>query len=480
MQQGKRHSSDHRQPTPLPRWIYAVSAMAVVLLGVSGWLIFGGSGDEPGGAVARGPTITIGAMYPQDTNSEESDDVLRGERFAVEYINSRADLKLPSPALPGGAGLLGARLKLVPRDSGDRCHAEATFDRLVDHDNAVAVLGAYESTITLRAILAADRRRVPLLSESASAPSLTDPPSTPGKPLRGCAKPRTDPRPSDWFFRVGPSDRETAGRFLSLFAASRTPTYEKPKVAILHESNDIFGNSTARVTETLAKKRGMTARQFKYHAVIGSHARSPCARLQTLVGEIADYRPDVVFAASYSLDAIAVVQTMKQQRYTPPALLTFGAGFLIKSFVAGVAKRSPLCLRLPTADAAGIVSRSSWSRRIALDNPAARPIVEAYEKRFGPMNSRSAAGFTTMLTVAQAIRDAGSSQPDRIRDALQRLDLPSAATIMPWRGVRFDASGQNTRAEFMVQQVIDGRYVDVYPHDLAARPVIWPLALARK
>jgi hypothetical protein len=54
--------------------------------------------------------------------------------------------------------------------------------------------------------------------------------------------------------------------------------------------------------------------------------------------------------------------------------------------------------------------------------------VKAYEKRFGPMNSRSAASFTAMMTVAP----------------------------------------------------VGGRYVDVYPDDLAARPVIWPLALARK
>jgi hypothetical protein len=132
--------------------------------------------------------------------------------------------------------------------------------------------------------------------------------------------------------------------------------------------------------------------------------------------------------------------------------------------------------RLPTANPAGIVSRAWWSRRIALGNRDARPIVKAYEKRFGRMNSRSAAGFTAMMTVAQAIRDAGTEQPDRIRDALQRLDLPAAATIMPWDGVKVDANGQNIKAGVVLQQIIGGSYVDVYPDDLAARPVIWPLA----
>lgn len=97
------------------------------------------------------------------------------------------------------------------------------------------------------------------------------------------------------------------------------------------------------------------------------------------------------------------------------------------------------------------------------------------------MNSRSAAGFTAMLTVAHAISEVGtSSQPDRIRDALQQLDLPAAATIMPWDGVKFDANGENTKARVVLRQIINDSYVDVYPDKLSARSVIWPLALARK
>lgn len=479
MQQGKRHSAD-QQPRPVSPWIYAVATSVFVLLAVGGWLIFS-PGDKRDVTVGQrgAETITVGAMYPREFNKEESDDILRGEKFAVEYINVRDDLALPPPALPGGAGLLDATLKLVPKALGNRCDAAGAFDRLVDDNNAVAVLGAYESTITLQAIVAADSRGVPLVSESASAPSLTERPRKPGNQLKGCdSKLSADPRPSDWFFRIGPSDRETAKQFLSLFAAKHTRTDQKPRVAILHESNDIFGNTTASVTKTLAEEKGMTVRQFKYHTVLGPNGKPPCNKLQKLVGEIATYKPDVLFAASYPPDAIVAFQTMKDRNYTPPALLTFGAGFLSESFVSGAGKPSPLCIpQLPVADAAGIVSRASWSRKIALGNGATRPIVKAYEKRFDkPMNSRSAAGFTAMLTVAQAIRDAGTPpDPNKIRDALQRLDLPAAATIMPWDGVDFDTTGENTKARVVLQQIIDGGYVDV-----DADEVKWPLARARK
>jgi branched-chain amino acid transport system substrate-binding protein len=210
--------------------------------------------------------------------------------------------------------------------------------------------------------------------------------------------------------------------------------------------------------------------------VLGPNGKTPCDRLQELVGEIASYDPDVVFAASYPQDAIAVVQTMKDRKYTPPALLAFGAGFLNESFISGVKKpNSTQCPGLPVANPDGIVARASWSRSIALGNRGARPIVKAYEKRFGKlMNSRSAAGFTAMLTVVQAIRDAGMPSPPAIRDALQRLNLPAAGTIMPWDGVDFDANGQNAKARVVLQQIIGGSWVDVDPDN-----VIWPLAQAR-
>jgi branched-chain amino acid transport system substrate-binding protein len=493
MQQGTRQPKGPKPPQPPNppppdrRRIIAAGALALLLLTAVGWFVFIRPEDEHADAAGRrlAGTITVGAMYPlEGTNKEESEDIIKGERFAAYYINSRDDLKLPPPALPGGTGLRGARLKLVARDSGERCHAAETFNRLVHADNAVAVLGAYESTITLRGILAANNAKVPLVSEMASAAFLTERPQEPGEQLGGCPETQPDPRPSDWFFRVGPNDRQAAQEFLSLFAANSTRTNRKPRAMILHESSDIYGNSAARVTEVLAREAGMTTQKLPYHTVLGGQGKSLCRRLATLVHKIATATPapDVLFAASYPPDAIAAVQTMKQEGdYTPPALLTFGGGFLSKSFIAGAAKRSARCSKLPTTDPSGIVSRALWSRRIALSRRVTRPIVEAFESRFGEqMNARSAAGFTAMLTVAQAISDAGSRKPSRIRDALRNLDLPGKSTIMPWRGIKFDTNGQNTKARFVLQQIIDGDYVDVYPDDLAARFAIWPLRLARK
>jgi branched-chain amino acid transport system substrate-binding protein len=79
----------------------------------------------------------------------------------------------------------------------------------------------------------------------------------------------------------------------------------------------------------------------------------------------------------------------------------------------------------------------------------------------------AAGSFTAVLTLAAAIDAAGSVEPERVRAALLGLDLPSRSTIMPWSGVRFDASHQNARAAGTVEQLVQGGFRVVFPPELA-------------
>ncbi len=447
------------------------------------------AGTAADGLSATTP-VTVGAMYPNDTNSDVSKETVAGEILATEYVNDPARLGLKPPLRGGSHGLprlAGAPpLQLVHVDSGDRCQAEKrTLDALVDRHHAVAILGAYESTITLRAMVAAQRRGVPLVNESSSAASLTQP--APAPRLRPCdykgpedhrPGPR-DPRTSKWFFRAAPSDAQAAERFMSFIEAMRPRTPDPPRIAILHESNDIFGNAASRATKVLAEQRGWPVAEGKYRTVRGAK-EVPCAMLRPVLPRVAAikaFRPDVVFLASYEPDAIMIVQAMAKLGVQPEALLAFGAGFLSQAFLDRV--RKPHC-GLPGADPSGIVVRASWSAANAAEHPVSKAVAAAFDRRFGhPMDSRSATGYTAMMTLAMAINDSRSRDREKIRAALQRLDVPGASTIMPWGGVDFDASGQNAKAAVVLQQIVGGRYLDVYPPSVTSRHAIWPLSGAR-
>ena len=99
--------------------------------------------------------------------------------------------------------------------------------------------------------------------------------------------------------------------------------------------------------------------------------------------------------------------------------------------------------------------------------------MEQYEQRFNqPMGETAAGSFTAVLVLAKAIDNAGSADPQRVRAALLNLDIPGRETIMPWSGVRFDASRQNVAANGVVEQRVGQAFQVVFPNELQqARPV---------
>ena len=79
------------------------------------------------------------------------------------------------------------------------------------------------------------------------------------------------------------------------------------------------------------------------------------------------------------------------------------------------------------------------------------------------------------MVMADAINRAGSTDPDAIRKALSETNIPGNKLIMPWKGVKFDAKGQNTLGQGILVQIIGGKYVTVWPFDLAAHDIVWPM-----
>jgi branched-chain amino acid transport system substrate-binding protein len=90
-------------------------------------------------------------------------------------------------------------------------------------------------------------------------------------------------------------------------------------------------------------------------------------------------------------------------------------------------------------------------------------------------NGNSARAFTAVFALADAINRAGSTKPEAIQKALQETKIPGSQLIMPWGGIEYDATGQNKLGAGIIVQVQDGKYVTVWPFDLASKDVAWPL-----
>jgi branched-chain amino acid transport system substrate-binding protein len=89
------------------------------------------------------------------------------------------------------------------------------------------------------------------------------------------------------------------------------------------------------------------------------------------------------------------------------------------------------------------------------------------------LNDNTGREITAVIVLADAINRAGSTDPEKLRLALVATDIPGDQTIMPWKGIRFDATGQNVAATPVIQQVRGGAYHTIYPFDVAAEEAVW-------
>ena len=462
----------------VPRWASLGALLALVAIVVT--VLIGSAGSAP-----RPAPIRIGALYSLTGGSGDAGhQALAGVRFALHYINHGGypDLGLALKPGKGLPGLNGARLKLAYQDTrGDRCRAHAAFGALVKH-GAVGVIGTYESSVTLQAIVAANARRVLLVNDSSTATSLTDADGHGGSERTTCHMDEPDPTPSAWFFRIGPTDADFSELFAQFLLAEQHRGVQIKRVAILHESNNIFGNHGASDIADVADRLDIKADLYPYDArlVSNSNPTAGCPRkalvhkLRTQIEAIEATQPDAIFALSYLTDAVVTVQTMARLRYKPHALLAFGAGYNDPAFLDQVQKPSRAC-GLPAGDPTGIITRAAGGSQVGL--PAAEQAGKLFKAHYHrDMDDTVARAFTATMTLAQAISNAGSTNPDKIRIALRELQVPREQTILPGDGIRFDPSGQNLSAGTVLLQVVSGAYVSVYPAKYRTVKPSWPMS----
>jgi branched-chain amino acid transport system substrate-binding protein len=417
-------------------WSRAVCLALVVLAAAC-------TGSEPASQTASVDEVRIGVLAPlSGSDKAVGTDSLRGAQLAATLLNGEAGEVSLAGIGPDGLARLGSpRVTVIQGDTrGDPARGASEAARLVTAERVVGLVGAYHANVTNAAAQRSDRLRVPFVNGDASAEFLTE-------------------AGLDWFFRTGPTDRTLVESFFSALGVVGGQSVQS--VGILNAA-DQQGTVAGELIEDLGEQGGFQASRVPFPP--GQQD------LTAAVTQLRGARPDAVFlVTSTSEQARRALGAFDRAGYTPPGLLVFGAGFFETPALqaAGEASR-------------GLLASAGWSREVAARNPTAKPVIELYEQTYGsPMSEVAAGTFTAVLTLAKAMDDAGSVQPDRVRAALLNLDIPGRDTIMPWNGVRFDATHQNTGATGVVEQIDNDALRVVFPDELAQEPAKWPLAAAR-
>jgi branched-chain amino acid transport system substrate-binding protein len=386
--------------------------------------------------------IVIGSILPLTGPSAQTGAGLRAaQQLAADLVNGHVSYPLPAVGQNGIPGLGHAHIKLVFGDSqGKPDQARAAAEELITQDHAVALIGAYISSTTATASQVAERYGIPFLNPDSSAPSLTQ-------------------RGLKWFFRTTPNDAMFAQNFYDFLAdLKKTKKIVVHKVAVVNEDG-LFGTGSGDAEEGLGKSSG-------YDVVTRIAYPATTTEVNAEVEKIKSAAPDVLMMSSYLPDALLFMRGLKDQGIALQGIFAQDAGFIDPGFI-----------KTEGADAEGVMTREVFSLEIKQRNKSVPLIDQLFRARFGgkPLDGNTARDFTGVLVLADALDRARSTDPAAIRDALIKTNIPGNRTLLPWKSIHFDATGQNDGGAGIIEQIQSGTYVTVWPFDVAVKPVVWPM-----
>lgn len=387
--------------------------------------------------------IKIGVIYPLTGPGASVGAELRNAlELAADIINNGAP-GIPDLPFSNGKGLpnlKGAKIKLIFADHQANPQTGASeAERLITQEKVVALVGAYNSAVTATASQVAERAGIPFLNPESSSASLTA-------------------RNFKWFFRTTPHDDlfvHNAFEFLKELEVKKG--IKAGVIASLNE-NGLWGTETTKLQSKLAAefKQNLT-KQIVYPA--------KTTQLTSEVQTLKAANPNLVMQSSYTADAILSMKTYKELGFSPDMILANNAGFTDTDFIKTLGK-----------DAEYVITREVWALDLATRNPLIKQVNDLFNSRYKiNFTGNSSRTFTGLMVMADAINRAGSTEPEAIRKSLVTTDIPGNKLIMPWKGVKFDATGQNTLGQGILVQIVDGKYNTVWPFNMASKDVVWPM-----
>ncbi len=385
--------------------------------------------------------VKIGVLYPlSGPTAQIGIDAVAAIRTAVEIVNEGADLPLTLAKNKGLPGVGGAKVTIVVVDhQGKPEVGQSEAERLITQEKVHAVFGAYFSSVTAASSQAAERAGIPFVNADSTQPALTQ-------------------RGLKYFFRTTPTDEtfsELMFDFLKDFGAKSSQKFQS--VSIFHEDT-AYGTDSAKVQERLAKERGLRVlEKIAYKA----QTTSLTAEVQRLKAANAD----VLMPSSYTSDTFLLLRTAKDLDYNPKLIVAQNAGFTDPTFINTMGR-----------DAEGAITRSPYNADLEGRIPLLAKINTIFKKHSNgrDLSDVPARVFTGFMTLLDAINRAGSTDPEKIRAALAATNIPADQLIVPYRGVKFDATGQNELVRGILMQVQKGKYCTIYPFELASCQGLYP------
>jgi len=406
------------------------------------------------GLIAAEKEVKIGVLYPLSGSlATIGRDLQRAAEMTADIVNNKTPGVDMLMAQWGGIpGLGGAKLKLIFVDHrGEPDRGADLAKRLIQDDKVAGLMGAYNSAVTKTVSAVAERYGTPMINDSSTSPDLTK-------------------RGFKWFWRVTPHDDYFNKDLFELLkgltegkvkGVKAIPKDQLKNLAYACENTE-WGASVAKSLDGFAKEYGFN---IVKNLLYSANSPDLTSEAQALVAS----KPDGMLFASYLSDSLLMIRTLKGMKASPRFFWGQDAGFEMAAF--------PQTLG---ADTNGVLTRTVFIAKLAKVKRVAGQVNELYKKKYGDdLTGATGRSVVGVQTWAYVLDRAKSTDPKAIQKACNEVNIPGYELVMPWEGVKFDATGQNVLGRGLIGQyqlTKDGK-IDleiIYPFDLASADMVYP------
>lgn len=310
--------------------------------------------------------------------------------------------------------VLGKQVELVVADNkSDMAEAAVVVARLIEKDRVVAILGSYGSSLAMAGGGVAEQAGIPVVGASCTSPLVTA-----GK---------------KYYFRVCFTDIwQGAGAARYAF---RNLGWTRG-VLLFDAAGDASVGVANFFKKSFVELGGTVLGEFKYQAGERDFREQLTA--------IAALNPEFVYMPSYFEEGSVILEQAREMGLTCEF---FGSDSIDNPQIAALPQNAAEGFRFTTA---------AYDPAMPDMNARARHFTEAWSREHPDQgaNAQPAQGYDSYFLLMEAIRKAGSTEPDAIRDALASIKNLPAVTGM----ITIDAN-HDAEKDLGIIKIIDGRRV---------------------
>ncbi|RFU62736.1 ABC transporter substrate-binding protein [Bacillus sp. V59.32b] len=325
-----------------------------------------GGGSESSGGSGGGDTIKIGAnMELSGGVASYGQSGVQGLELAFDEINKE--------------GIDGKKLELVKVDNkSDAAEATQGALKLATQDKVAVMVGAATSTNTLAQVQIATDQKIPLITPTGTNPDIT------GK----------GDKVNDFVFRTCFID-PFQGTVAANFAQSK---FQSKNAAIFIDTASDYSKGLAKAFEESYTKAGGKIVAEEAYVAKDTDFRATLTRIKSA-------KPDFIFLPGYYEEVGLIVKQAREAGIDVPIM-------------GGDGWDSPKLVEIAGGDA--LDNTFITNHYSAADpDPKIQDFVKAYEAEYkSTPDGFAALGYDTGYMIADAIERAGSTDPEKIKEAL--------------------------------------------------------------